>query len=119
MIVANNQEQTPGKIVKQLREQHSWTMAELARHAGISESYVSRFERDMIRNASAVLVKGLARALNVTTDYIMGVEALPQSNVTVDPELVVYMSNLGELGEHDRNIIKGIIRSMLEERRRG
>lgn len=118
-----------GRVVKRLRERRNWTMAELARRSGVSESYVSRFESGNIPNAAAQAVADLATALEVSVDYLMSHEAQrqaaqanPNSNTVSieveDPDLRVYLSNLGRLPEHDQRIIKSVMKQMMEEENR-
>lgn len=117
-----------GQMVKRLRERKGWTMAELARRAEVSESYISRFESGSIPSAAAQVVANIAAALEVSVDYLMNQDGSRPHPTTprneepevADPELKLYLSNIGGLNEHDREIIKGVIKNMLdmEEQRR-
>ncbi|GEM_PF-1767086 len=118
-----------GRVIKRLRERRNWTMAELARRSGVSESYVSRFESGNIPNAAAQAVADIATALEVSVDYVLSHDAnrlaagANPSSTTVsieveDPDLRVYLSSLGRLPEHDQRIIKSVMKQMLDEENR-
>ena len=61
-----------GKKVYKLRMEKKWTQKELADRAGISQPIISRLETDERSNVNASVLKGLAKALGCTTDYLVG-----------------------------------------------
>jgi XRE family transcriptional regulator of biofilm formation len=61
-----------GERVRRLRIERGLTQTELAERANISQAVISRLEADVRRNVNADVLKGLARALGCTTDYLVG-----------------------------------------------
>jgi ribosome-binding protein aMBF1 (putative translation factor) len=62
---------TNGQWVKHERERRRFSQVALAREAGISQALLSRIEAGTIAAPNADVIKGLARALWVTTDYLL------------------------------------------------
>jgi transcriptional regulator with XRE-family HTH domain len=62
---------TIGERVKHERERRRFSQVELAREAGISQGLLSRIEAGTVEAPNADVIKGLARALWVTTDYLL------------------------------------------------
>ena len=62
---------TIGERVKHERERRRFSQVELAREAGISQALLSRIEAGKIVAPNADVIKSLARALWVTTDYLL------------------------------------------------
>ncbi len=62
---------TFGEIEKNLRLNNGLTMEEVAKAIGINRSDISRYERDMTKPNSEVVVK-FAKYYKVTTDYLLG-----------------------------------------------
>jgi transcriptional regulator with XRE-family HTH domain len=61
-----------GKKVYQLRVKRKLTQQELAVRAGVSQAIISRLETDDRDNITSDVLKGLARVLGCTTDYLVG-----------------------------------------------
>lgn len=60
-----------------LRETRDLTQAELAELADIESSYVSKLERGKAPNAAGIILAKLARALETSTDYLLGLTDNP------------------------------------------
>ena len=60
-----------------LRETKDLTQAELAELASIESSYISKLERGKAPNAAGIIVAKLARALETSTDYLLGLTDSP------------------------------------------
>lgn len=67
--------------IKALREARGWTQAELARRMAITRNGVNSWEQGLSTPSPASIVE-LARLFSVSTDYLLGVEALASINVT-------------------------------------
>lgn len=60
------------------RRQKGWTNAELARRAGLNQTLLWKILEGQRPKISAITVKRLARALGVSTDYLLGMD-IPES----------------------------------------
>ena len=65
---------TMGKRIKILREKLRFTQDEVAKKIGISQSAYNRYEKDQIHRYSEHTLEKLAKALETTTEYILGQE---------------------------------------------
>jgi transcriptional regulator with XRE-family HTH domain len=63
---------TIAQRVKRLRIQRGWEKSELAERAAIDRTLLSRIESGSILNPGANVLKGLARALGCSIDYLVG-----------------------------------------------
>ena len=61
-----------GEKVKRLRGERRLSQQELAERAGVSQTIISRLETKSRTNVNADVLKGLAKALGCTTDYLVG-----------------------------------------------
>ena len=61
-----------GERIKRERDKRRYTQAELAERAGVKQSLISRLESGLRTNPGADVVKGLAKALGCTADYLVG-----------------------------------------------
>jgi transcriptional regulator with XRE-family HTH domain len=78
-----------GKKVHRLRTARKLTQQELAERAGVSQAIISRLETDDRDNITSDVLKGLAKALGCTTDYLVGMHEDEESErEPTMPELV-------------------------------
>jgi transcriptional regulator with XRE-family HTH domain len=63
---------TIGLRLKRQRERRRFTQTELAERSGVKQSLISRIEGGSRENPTADVLKGLAKALGCTTDYLIG-----------------------------------------------
>ena len=54
------------------RKQQGWTRRDLATHAGLHEQHLAKIERGDRRRIEADTILKLARALDCSTDYLLG-----------------------------------------------
>lgn len=67
--------------IKALREERGWTQAELANRMGVTRNGVNSWEQGLSVPSPASIVE-LAKTFSVSTDYLLGVEALASINVS-------------------------------------
>lgn len=63
--------------IKELRKQHGWTQAELAKKLSVSQQTIGSWEVGRAEPNSDALTK-LAQLFNVTTDYLLGRNKTPK-----------------------------------------
>jgi len=66
-----------GDRVKRLREGYEYSQGQLALQSGVDRSLISRIERGIRPNVYVETAGALARALNTTTDYLVGLSSNP------------------------------------------
>ena len=66
-----------GTRIQEQRELCFWTKRELAERLGISESQLSRIENGKTATVSSDILAGLARAFDVSSDYLLGLSPIP------------------------------------------
>jgi|RhiMetStandDraft_8_1073273.scaffolds.fasta_scaffold33991_1 transcriptional regulator with XRE-family HTH domain len=79
---------TIAERVKHERERRRYSQVELAREAGISQALLSRIEAGTIAAPNANVIKGLARALWVTTDYLLCMDEKEGEILPTEQDLV-------------------------------
>lgn len=70
-----------GKRVHRLRQKCKLTQQELATRAKVSQAIISKLETDERDNVTSDVLKGLARALGCTTDYLVGMHEDEESQL--------------------------------------
>lgn len=82
--------------IKELRQAHGWTQADLARRLGVTRNGVNSWEQGLSMPSPASLVD-LARMFSVSTDYLLGVERLDTVNVSgLDERDVAILAELAD-----------------------
>ena len=61
-----------GKRIKRERERHGWSQSELGRRAEVRQAQISELEAGKRDDASASVLRRLARCLGVSMDYLAG-----------------------------------------------
>lgn len=85
-----------GSRIQELRGSFGWSQVELAKRLGVAKQTVSNWENENIQPSIEMLVR-LARLFRVTTDYLLGLEAIPRLSVEGLPMHVVgHLSQLIE-----------------------
>lgn len=77
-----------GQRICELRTALGWSQVDLAKRLKVAKQTVSNWENDNIQPSIEMLVR-LAKLFNVTTDYLLGLEAVPFLNTEGLPTAVV------------------------------
>lgn len=64
--------ETFGARLHRMRKARGFTLAELATEAGATKGYLSQLENEIETNPSARVLSGLADALKVSVDWMLG-----------------------------------------------
>ncbi|MCV3211678.1 helix-turn-helix domain-containing protein [Mesorhizobium sp. YC-39] len=91
--------------LRDIREKRELSQSELAREAGMQPSAIAHFEAGR-RKPSFDNVRGLAKALKVTADYLLGTKTTTTAFRDED-----------KLSAKDRNFIQNIIDTMIGDKK--
>ena len=69
-----------GQRIFELRNAFGWNQVQLAKRLNVSKQTVSNWENENIQPSIDMLVR-LAKLFNVTTDYLLGLDAGPKVDV--------------------------------------
>ena len=95
-----------GNKIKTLRKAKGLTLEQLAEQIGSGKSYVWEIENKGVKRPSAEKLALIAKALNVTTDFLIDNE---QVEISEDQEKEVFFRKLGRLEKGDRDKIMDMI----------
>ena len=105
---------TIGNRIRNLRKNKHLTQTDLAKMINVSQQTITKWENDNAEPSGSA-VKSLAKVLNVSSDYILGIE---NEDFTVEQALNSVMSFDGKpMTDNDREIIEGIIRAYMSNKK--
>lgn len=73
-----------GRRIKSLRERRRLTQGQLAIYSDVAQSHISRLENGLVDSLGSEPLAKMARVLDTTTDYLLGLSAdpIPPDNTT-------------------------------------
>lgn len=95
-----------GAKIKELRKQKDLTLEQLAEKIGSGKSYIWEIENKGVKRPSAEKLAAIAKALDVTTDYLIDNE---QTEIGEDLKKEVFFRKLGQLEQDDQDRIMDMI----------
>jgi transcriptional regulator with XRE-family HTH domain len=95
-----------GAKIKELRKEKALTLEQLAEKIGSGKSYIWEIENKGVKRPSAEKLAAIAKALDVTTDYLIDDT---QTEVSDDLEKEVFYRKLGQLDKGDQDRIMDMI----------
>jgi transcriptional regulator with XRE-family HTH domain len=95
-----------GAKIKELRKEKALTLEQLAEKIGSGKSYIWEIENKGVKRPSAEKLAAIAKALDVTTDYLIDDT---QTEVSDDLEKEVFYRKLGQLDQGDQDRIMDMI----------
>lgn len=96
--------------LRRARETSGWSQTDLAKRAGLQQSALSHYESGA-RRPSFTNLKRLAKALDVSTDYLVGHDAVVEKS----PKDLA--RQIERLTPRDRELVRGLVESLLKGRR--
>ncbi len=103
--------------IKSLREQKGLLQKQVASEIGLGISHYNKIENGQ-REASVKILQKLAKLYGTTIDQIVNLEGdLPKEITIEDKTTIEQMRLISELDEKDKNIIFGIIETMLTKKK--
>lgn len=98
---------TIGNRIRELRKEKKLTQTDLAKLINVSQQTITKWEND-IAEPSGSAVKSLANVLNVSADYILGLEE--KSTVDLADEDAIFTYEGKRIPEEDLEMIKRFMR---------
>lgn len=95
-------------ILYDLLNQHGLTQKALAELANTTEATISRYLTSADRMPRVDLVVSIAKALNVSTDYLLGLTSVPTNNSYSD-EIEELISCYNRSSESDRKVVWAVM----------
>ena len=95
-----------GAKIKELRKEKGLTLEQLAELIGSGKSYIWELENKGVKRPSAEKLAAIAKALDVTTDYLLDNE---QTEVSEGLTQEVFFRKLGQLDKGDQEKILDMI----------
>lgn len=95
-----------GAKIKELRKEKALTLEQLAEKIGSGKSYIWEIENKGVKRPSAEKLAAIAKALDITTDYLIDDT---QTEVSDDLEKEVFYRKLGQLDKGDQDRIMDMI----------
>lgn len=95
-----------GNKIKRLRKEKGLTLEQLANQIGSGKSYIWEIENKGVKRPSAEKLALIAKALSVTTDFLIDNE---QVEISEDQEREIFFRKLGQLEKRDRDKIMDMI----------
>jgi transcriptional regulator with XRE-family HTH domain len=99
--------------LRRSREERGWSQADLAARAGLQQSALSHYE-NATRRPSFTNLRRLARALDVSTDYLVGQTSHPAA--PRPPASDDLPEQIARLRPADREVVRALVASLLRNR---
>lgn len=81
----------------------------VAEKANTTEATISRYIKEVNSPAVLVILTDIAKALNVSTDYLLGITNLPTTKDTITPEEKILLSCFSEMSSSDRYVLWALL----------
>lgn len=95
-------------------DRRGWTPAKLSRDSGVSKGAISLILQGDRPNASAVVIAKLAKSLEVSMDYLMGLTSNFAPNADISKELAELLDLAQRLSYIKRKELLAIVGAMVE-----
>lgn len=101
-------------LLKSFMEEHGISQKWLAEAANTTEATISRYING-IHQPNISLVMSIAKALNVSVDYLLGITAIPSRNLDKTPELKLLIRCYSKASDRDKRLLWNILEDYMTE----
>ena len=108
-------EKTIGKRLREIRKRRGLTQAEVAGQLGLDQTLVSNYERGAARLHGA-LVAGFAKALRVSSDELLGLKPVKETQSPKTARLLKRLQKVEELPLSDQRTLLKLVQGLLARR---
>lgn len=108
-----------GSILKQLLEERGISQKWLADAAKTKEATISRYVTGVNKSSRLDILVNIAKALNVSTDYLLGLTDVPQHKTDMTAEERVLLSAFRRASDRDKGIIWSVLDAYMTPAERG
>lgn len=108
-----------GKILKQLLDDRGISQKWLADAADTKEATISRYVTGVNKSSRLDILVNIARSLDVSTDYLLGLTDIPQFKSETTSEERILLSAFRKASERDINVIWSLLEPYLSPNERG
>ena len=81
----------------------------LAEKSNTTEATISRYIKEVNSPAVLIILSDIAKALNVSTDYLLGITNLPTTKETITTEEKILLSCFSEMSTSDRYVLWALL----------
>ena len=81
----------------------------LADRANTTEATISRYIKEVNSPAILVILSDIAKALNVSSDYLLGITNIPTTKDSVTPEEKILLSCFSNMSDSDRHVLWALL----------
>lgn len=102
-----------GIILKNLLEERGISQKWLADAAFTKEATISRYVTGVNKSSRLDILVNIAKALNVSTDYLLGISDVPQPKSELNAEEFIALSAYRRISDRDKKVIWSLLESYL------
>ena len=107
------------KILKQLLDERGISQKWLADAAETKEATISRYITGVNKSPNVDILINISRALNVSTDYLLGITDIPRYKSDTTPEERILVSAFRKATERDVSVIWQLLDPYITPSERG
>lgn len=108
-----------GTILKRLLEERGISQKWLADAANTKEATISRYVTGVNKSSRLDILVSIAKALNVSTDYLLGMTDIPQHKIDMTPEERLLLAVYRRTSERDSGLIWSVLDDYMTPAERG
>lgn len=81
----------------------------LAEKSNTTEATISRYIKEVNSPAVLIILSDIAKALNVSTDYLLGITNIPTTKESITPDEKILLSCYSNISDADRHVLWALL----------